>query len=375
MKFKILKELSHIGGADIIGNAITAFFWLYLSSQISPEEYGEIFYYIGIVATVSAFVLIGSQNTVIVYSSKNIKISSTLYFISLVLSAIASLAMMVYFYKLDAILLLFGYVINTLAIGELLGKKLFSSYSTQMLLQKGLTLALGLLFFVLFGSDGILFALALSYVFFIIIIVRVFRETKIDFNLLKTRYVFIINNYIIDVLTKLNSNLNRFLIVPLLGLAILGNFSLALQVVNLGMIFTMIVFKYTISSDSQGHENKKLKKITIAISVVVALLVAFVGPLIIPVFFSQYTEAIAAIRILSFSLIPMTVTTMFTSKLLGQEKSKQIVLSKIVSIIIFALVTVALSSQYGITGLAIGYLSATIAECACLIPKLQNTGQ
>lgn len=260
-------------------------------------------------------------------------------------------------------------------MGELLGKKLFSSYSTQMLLQKGLTLALGLSFFALFGSDGILFALALSYVFFIIIIVRVFRETKIDFNLLKTRSVFIFNNYVIDVLTKLNSNLNRFLIVPLLGLAILGNFSLALQVVNLGMIFTMIVFKYTVSSDSQGHENKKLKKITIAISVIVALLVAFVGPLIIPVFFSQYVEAIDAIRILSFSLVPMTVTTMVTSKLLGQEKSKQIVLSKVVSIVIFALSTVSLSSTYGITGLAIGYLLATIAECTCLIPKLQNVKQ
>lgn len=372
MKFDKVRELSKIGSADIIGNAITAFFWLFLSAQISPEQYGEIFYYLGIAATASAFVLVGSVNTLMVYSSKNIKIESTLYFISLILGIIASVIIMVFFYRIDTILLLFGYIINTLAIGQLLGRKLFSSYSKHLLIQKGLTLTLGIIFFFIFGNEGILFALALSYVSFIILIVKGFNESRINFSLLKTRLTFILNNYIIDVLTKLNANLNRLIAVPLLGFTVLGNFSLALQIVSLGMIFSSIVFKYTISHDALGQENKKLKRFVIVLSVVIALLITFVGPFIIPILFPQYIEAIDAIRILSFSIIPMTITTTISSKLLGQENNTWLALSKAISIITFILIVLILEPYFGVAGLAVSYLLATIFESTCLIVKLMT---
>ena len=369
---KKLKELSLIGSTDVIGNAITAFFWLFLSSQIPPDQFGEIFYFIGIVATASAFVLIGNQNTLIVYVSKKIKIESTLYFISLMLGIAASFIIMILFYRVDTVFLLFGYIINTLSIGQLLGNKSFSSYSKHMLLQKGLTLGLGLLFFYLFGSEGILYALAISYVFFTIIIFRKFRESKIDFSLLKERSTFVINNYVIDILTKINAHLNKFIIVPLLGFAILGNFSLSLQIVNVGMIFTMIIFKYTVSHDSQGEGNEKLKKLAVIISIIIALFATFTAPYVIPIFFPQYTEAIDAIRIISFSLIPMTITSMHSSKLLGQEKNIRIVLSKIISIVTFVVAILVLGPSYGIVGLAVSYLLATITESSSLIIKFEK---
>ncbi len=372
MKFNKLKQLSFIGSADIIGNAITAFFWLFLSSQIPPDEYGEIFYFIGITATAAGFVLIGNLNTLMVYSSKKIQIESTLFFISLILSTIASFILIIFFYRVDTILLLFAYVINTLSIGELLGKKSFSLYSKHTLLQKGLTLILGLLFFVTFGVDGILFALALSYVFFTVIIYKRFKKTKINFSLVKEHSRFIINNYVIDILTKLNAHLNKFMIVPLLGFGILGNFSLSLQIINLGMIFSAIVFKYTVTHDAQGQENKKLKKLAVIVSIITALLGMILAPIVIPIFFPNYLEAIDTIRIISFSIIPMTLTLIFSSKLLGQEKNKRIVLSKIISIGIFIVAIVILSPFYGIIGLAISYLLATIGESISLIPKLNN---
>lgn len=117
MKFGKLRELSFIGSADIIGTGITSIFWFFLASQIPPEQYGEIFYYIGIAATAAAFALIGAQNTITVYSSKNIRVESTLYFLSLILGIIASFILMLIFYRTDIIFLLFGYVINTLAYG------------------------------------------------------------------------------------------------------------------------------------------------------------------------------------------------------------------------------------------------------------------
>lgn len=370
--FKELKELSFIGSADIVGTAVGAIFWFILASQISPDEYGEIFYFIGIAATAGAFVLVGAQNTITVYASKNLKIESTLYFISLLLGIAASFVIILLFYKVDIVFLLFGYVINTLAMGELLGKKLFSTYSKYTLIQKFLTLGLGLSFFVIFGIEGIIYALAITYIFFTIIIYKRFRSTKIDFSLLKNRTKFILNNYVVEVLTKLNSNLNKFIIVPLLGFGILGNFSLALQVVNVGLIFTMIVFKYTIPYDAQGKENKKLKKLTLIVSVIIALLGTIISPSIIPPLFPEYLEVIDVIQIISFSIIPMTMTKIFSSKLLGQENNKRIVYSKVISMVTFIVAILILSPIYGIFGLAVSYLLSTITEAICLIPP-RNT--
>lgn len=371
MKFGKLKELSFIGSADIIGTGITAVFWFFLASQISPERYGEIFYYIGIAATAAAFALIGAQNTITVYSSKNIKVESTLYFLSLILGVIASFILIVIFYRTDIIFLLFGYVINTLAMGTLLGTQSFLSYFKHTLIQKVLTLVAGILSFVIFGADGIIFALAISYASFIIAIYNRFKQTKINFSLLKGRVKFIINNYVIEVLTKSNANLNRLIVVPLLGFGILGNFSLALQIVNVGLIFTVIIFKYTIPYDALGEENKKLKKVSLLISIVMVFLGALVVPSIIPIFFPEYEEVTDVIRILIFSIIPMTLTKIYSSKLLGDENSQRILYSKIASIITFVIAIIILSPDYGIIGLALSYLLSTVAETVCLIPQIK----
>ena len=152
MKSKnILKNLSAIGLSDVIGTGATAFFWFYLASVISPENYGEIFFYLGIATLISSIVLIANQNTITVYLAKKIKLQSTLYVITLIATVIASFVIIFWFYRVDIIFVLIGFVFNTLAIGELLGRKLFNSYSKFILAQKGLVVIFGLSFFYIFG--------------------------------------------------------------------------------------------------------------------------------------------------------------------------------------------------------------------------------
>ena len=47
-----------------------------------------------------------------------------------------------------------------------------------------------------------------------------------------------------------------------------------------------------------------------------------VGKLLQEIFLPQYVEAIAIIQIMSVSVIPSTINLMYTSKLLGNEKTK-----------------------------------------------------
>ena len=69
-KLFAFKGLTLIGSADIIGAIITGIFWLSIASLIDVKEYGELHYFMGIAGLAYVITLIGTQNTVTVYSAK-----------------------------------------------------------------------------------------------------------------------------------------------------------------------------------------------------------------------------------------------------------------------------------------------------------------
>ena len=223
------KDLASIGVANIIGSGISAIFWFYIASIIEPAEYGEIHYFLGIAGIAQIFSLVATSNVFTVYTAKRIKIQSTLITISLCVSLVSAIILFLLFNRSDIIFLLFGYVIFEMINGILLGKKLFSTYAKIFLIQKILTISLGVIFYLVFGIEGIIFALALSYVPYIKIIVTELKYTKINFSLLDNRKGFLLNNYGLNLSGAMGSQLDKIVIAPLLGFELLGNYSLALQ--------------------------------------------------------------------------------------------------------------------------------------------------
>lgn len=361
-----LKGLAAIGSADVIGSGISAIFWLYLASLINPENYGEIHYYLGIAGVASYISLVGAQNTIIVYSAKNVKIQSTLNFISLIVGTISSLTIIFIFYRIDAGIVLLGYIINTLAIGDLLGKRLYSNYTKYVLVQKILTLVLGIGFFYIFGADRVIYALAISYIFYIIRIYRVFKESKINFTLLKPRVGFIANNYVMSLIGGFSGQIDKIIIVPLLGFTILGNYSLALQVVAVLMVFSGFVFKYLLSQDSIKNQNIKLRKISIFVSGGIAVLSIILSPHIIPTLFPNYVQVVDAIQIMNLGVISGTITILYTSKFLGLEKSKFVLIGSLLSLITIVIGIILLGDIYGITGIAVAFVLSSSVNAVFL---------
>ena len=353
------RSVTVIGLADTIGSVIAAIFWFYIATLLTPEQYGELFFVLGIAGTASLISIFGTENTLTVYVAKNVKIQATLYFLSLIIGIISSLIIIIFFYRIDATLVLIGYIINSLAIGSLLGKKQFSSYAKYILIQKILTLVLGLTFYYAFGVDGILYALALSYSFFIIRIYKEFRSSKIDFSLLKSRFGFVTNNYVLRLSGGLIGNLDKLIIAPIMGFAILGNYSLTMQILSIMMMLPHIVFKYTLTHDASGSQNLKIKKITILASIGIVFLGITVLPHIIPILFPKYIDVIDAIRIMSLAVIPYTLTLLFSSKLLGLEKSKFVLIEKITALCIMIGGVVILGPLYGIVGISVAFVLAT----------------
>ena len=129
MSFRKLKNISFLGSANILGTAITAIFWFFIASEIEPEEFGSLHYFLSIAGLATYVALFGTVNTITVLSAKKIQLQSTLYLISLVIGAIATVVLIILFNRIDTGFLLLGFVISSLVIGELFGRQKFSTYS------------------------------------------------------------------------------------------------------------------------------------------------------------------------------------------------------------------------------------------------------
>ena len=365
-RFSDLRGLASIGIGDTLGSAVTALFWFFLASQLSSESYGEIHYYLGIAGFAQIISLIGNSNILTVYAAKNIKIISTLFFISLIAGFFSSLIVIILLTRIDTGLLIFGYIIMDLSNGVLLGRKLFKKYSALILLQKLLTITLGIGFFYIFGEESIIFALVFSYLPYIHIISKEIRIEKISLSQLKIRKGFIINNYFMNISGSFGGQIDKIIIAPMLGFQLLGNYALALQFYVVLMMFSNIVYKYILSQDASGNENKNLKKGILLVSISISILSAVFLPEIIAQFFPQYIQTIDAVQIISFGIIPGTMTLIYNSKFLAVEKSKYVLMGKIFSIVITVVGFIVLGPIYGIVGLAIILIFALSTEALFL---------
>ena len=361
-----VKGLGLIGFGDITGVVISSIFWFYLASVIEPHEYGDIHFFLSIAAIGSSIALFGTQDSITVLTAKGHKIQSGLNIISLGISSITSLCLIIFFQRIDVGIIVIAYVINILSVGDLLGKKQFFKYSQYNVLQKILTLVLGIGFLYAFGPPGIIYALAISYTGYLIRIIKTFQEVPINFKLIKEKTNFLSHNYIVYLAGSFGGQLDKIIVVPLLGSAVLGNYSLALQVITVFTMFTTILFKFLLPQESSGIQNKFLIQIVIIISVIVSVLGIFLSPLVIPNFFPKYVDVGVAIQIMSLSIIPITISTICTSRLLSKEKSKLVLIGNLIGLIIIILGILTLGSMYGTIGIAISFTLSTISKATYL---------
>ena len=361
-KIFAFKGLGMIGSADIIGAIITGIFWLSIATFLEVEEYGQIHYFLGIAGVAYVITLFGTQHTITVYSAKKVNVVSTLFFLSILAGVAAALIVFIIYNEMDVSLLLIAYTINDLSLGYLLGKKLFNNYSKYILTQRMLTFILGFGFYFIFGIEGIIFALALSYIHFLILIYKGLKDSPINFSALKAHSGFIINNYVISVVGGFRGNIDKVIIAPLLGFILLGNVALALQFYVILMVIPQVVFKYTLSHDASGIPTSRVKLWTFLFAIVTCIATIVLSPHLIPLFFEKFADVVIAIQILSIGVISGTANLFYLSKFLGLEKSKSPLIGLSIQVAITVLGIVILGQMYGIVGIAISYVLASLGN-------------
>ena len=356
------KNLAKVGFGDIIGSGIAAGFWFYLAILIIPEDYGELHYFISIAGIVSYLTLIGTQNTITVYLAKNIPIHSTFNFISLIGGILGFIILFLMFDRIDIGFLVLGFIINNLVMGELFGKKEYKGYFKYVLIQKILTPVLGLGFFFGFGVEAVIYGLALSYVAFSVRIIKSFKDTKIDFSLFSDRKGFIVNNYLSALSGTFHGQIDKIIIMPILGATLLGNYSLSLQIISAMMIISSIFFKYMLPQEASGNDTRQIKKILVLSGIGLTFLGFFVIPIIIPTVFPKYLESVDAIRIMSLALLPLSIVKIYTLKFLALEKSRFILIGLVISLTVLIPTMIIFGIWYGILGIAVSFVLASIIQ-------------
>jgi len=371
------KDLTIIGLANLVSNGISVIFWLYVASLLGAEQYGEISYFIAIAGIASTVSLVGVGSTLIIYTAKEIRIQATLFFIAIVSSMITAIIVYFLYSNIGISFYIIGIVIFTLATSEILGRKLYSDYSKYMISQRILMVVFSLGFYFLIGPTGILIGMALAFFPYLFRIYKGFKETKIEFSLVKPRLGFIANNYFLQLSESLSGNLDKIIIGPLFGFIILGNYHLALQLLAILGILPSIVYQYILPREASGLSNTLLKKLTVLASIVLAIIGMGLGPIVLPILFPEFIESTDIVKIVSLAVIPMTIITMYISKFLAQEKSKIVFVGSGIYLITIILGIIVLGKYFGVNGIAAALVISNTVEAIYLfiIDKFVNLKQ
>ena len=90
----------------------------------------------------------------------------------------------------------------------------------------------------------------------------------------------------------------------------------------------------------------------IVISIIITILGVTVLPNVIDWLFPKYVDAVPAIQIMSLGVVPGTIAILYSSKFLGMEKSKFVMITKLVSLGVLIGGFLYFGPIYGTIGLA-----------------------
>ena len=357
-----LKGLTTIGASDIAASVIGAVFWFYMASLLGAEHYGQLAYFLSIASIASTISLLGTENVLSVYIPKKVRLESTVYLLTIIIGLIAALIIFFMFSNVGISAYVLGAIVVGLGGSEILAKRMYNSYSKYIITQKILMVVLSISLYYIIGVNGVILGLGISFFPYLIRIYKGFKESKIDFSVLKPRAGFMINSYILNLSGTFTGSIDKLIIVPLVGFVLLGNYHLGIQFISLLSILPAIVYKYVLPRDASGISNRKLKLATVILSIGLAVIGVILSPIIIPIIFPEYKEAIEIVQIMSISVIPSTINLMFVSKFLATERNRIVLISSGIHMAILILFIFVLGGIYGINGIALALVLAISIE-------------
>jgi len=358
-----LQDISSISLANILEKIIGGAFWYVLVILVSKPVYGEITYILSIAAFAFGFSKFGLNRLIIVYGAKGESVFYPAFVIGMISSISAGIITFVVTQNLFVSFLIWGMMIFELLISDVLSKSYYKQYSKYIILRRSLSLGLSLYLYTLYDINGIIIGYVLSYLIGLVVFKTIIQNAKPSISVLKNKLWFTANNYFSSLVQTIMQFGTPIFIGIIFGFTLLAEYQLAYQYLLLLSIIPSIMNIYLLPKESQGIKNTKLKIYAIIITVVLVTISIIVIPFAVEIFVPKYLEVIFLMQIFSLSVIPQLISVIYESNLLGNEKSKLVLFSRITQLIIFLPLLLLLGNNIGVEGFAIAFLISSIARC------------
>jgi len=311
------KNFSYITIGRFVAIALQAIFYLLFAALLEPEEYGQLNYIVALAGSIALISRFGLNYTVTVYQSKNNILTEQVN----ILAAITTLAAAVILLPLNifASLLLVGLSFFTMNQYNLLGMKKYKTHMLNAITKNALFFILPLGLYFILDIHGIVIGMAISN---LIASSHFLKSLKLKtFTGLKENYKVLIHNFGVDASTNLARRVDKLLIAPLFGFFLVGIYQFNMQILFALEILPFVLQSFLLSEESSGAKNTKLSYLVVLGSIVFAIIAFFFSPFVVTEFFPKYSEGIFSLQILVFTIIPLTVSSIFSAKLLAKEST------------------------------------------------------
>ena len=367
LKFlKSNKGLVYIIIGNIVGALLTGGFWLLLASLQSVEEYGKTSYMISMASLASSFALLGLNTAITTFIPKgHEKIHVAANQVVLISSIIAALIVA----QRDWLLGFFvvGMSFWMMSIYEFLGRKSYKQYAIANIGARGCQLLLSIVLYYIIGIPGIIIGFTISFFLFSQRYILSMKYFNKDFSEISGKMKFALHSYSFNMSNALLMYFDKIIIPPIFGYAILGYYQLGFQfLMFLGMI-PISFFQYLIPEQSSGNKKTKLRIIGFGLSIGLAVLLYFLSPIIINVFFPHYQNSLDAIRVISIGIIPMMIAYVINSKFLSEGNTRGVVIGAIIYQILQITLMILLGRLIEVTGIALAVVIALTGQALFLL--------
>ncbi len=355
-----LADLFSIGSANIFASIIAGLFWLYLANIVTKTEYGEIGYLISLVSIASAISILGLGATILVYEPKKESVFTTSYVVILISSSLAGIVTYVISQNFIVSLLVIAMTSFTIILQGLLSRKNYRRFSINKILKATISIFLALLFYYIFGINGIFLGYIIGSLVILIELKSLVKDQKIKFSILKQKIKFMLpaySNRLLDVSFVWG---DKLLIGSIFGLSMLGSYFFAAQYLFLLQTIPLSIFQYLVPQESEGKKNKNIKIFSIILASLIAVISYLTLPFFVGTLFPNFEESIELMQIFSLAVIPITISQIQITQFLGKEKSQMVLIGGVFQTTIYLLLVVLLGNYFGLRGIAIGLVISVI---------------
>lgn len=366
--FGLDKGLAFVTIGNLVSAGLGALLWFILASQMTAESYGSLNYYISIATILTAVGILGFDSTLTTFVAKGLsKMISEAGSLVLLTGIALAVAISLALGSISVGLILIGMLFFTLSTAEILGRRLYKEFMIVMISQRVVTLIAVPFLFIFYGVDGALYGYAISYLplsyrFFLSL-----RQLNFSLSTLRPNKKFFLNSYAFGISRTLVHFSDKLIILPFFGLALLGYYQFGLQMLTVVSIIPTIVYNYLLPQEASNSRNSsKLQVLGVFVSVAIVAILIGSTPMIVTNLFPQFWNAITSTQVVLIAGIPLTIVSIYSSKLLAREKSLHVSISSGLFLGVQYGLLMSLGSLIGLVGLSLATVLAAVSQAAFL---------